>query len=46
MGGLNASVEAEALEDGRQGERIKLRNTSSRKPLEAKVTGPGQVQLP
>lgn len=46
VGGLNASVEAEALEDGRQGERIKLRNTSSRKPLEAKVTGPGQVQLP
>lgn len=46
VGGLNASVEAEALEDGRLGERIKLRNTSSRKPLEAKVTGPGQVQLP
>lgn len=45
-GGLSASVEAEALEDGRLGERIKLRNTSSRKPLEAKVTGPGQVQLP
>ncbi|OEC39418.1 flagella basal body P-ring formation protein FlgA [Pseudomonas sp. 1D4] len=45
-GGLNASVEAEALEDGRLGERIKLRNVSSRKPLEAKVTGPGQVRLP
>ncbi len=38
------SVKAEALQDGKMGEQIKLRNTESGRTLSAIVTGKGQAR--
>ena len=38
------SVSAEALEDGAEGDLIKLRNLSSGKTLEARITAPGKAE--
>ncbi|MFM8464287.1 MAG: flagella basal body P-ring formation protein FlgA, partial [Burkholderiaceae bacterium] len=38
------SVKAEAMQDGRAGEQIKLRNTESGRTLSAVVTGKGTAR--
>lgn len=41
---VSVSMAGEALDDGREGGVIRVRNLSSGKPLRARVTGPGEVQ--
>ena len=43
-GSFQISVKAEALQDGKMGEQIKLRNTESGRTLSAIVTGKGQAR--
>jgi flagella basal body P-ring formation protein FlgA len=43
--GLSLSGQGVALEAGAVGERIRVRNPSSRAVVEAEVTGPGQVRV-
>lgn len=44
-GGINVSVGAEALANGRSGERIRVRNLQSQRVIEATVTGPGRAEV-
>jgi flagella basal body P-ring formation protein FlgA len=44
-GGIAVSSQAEALRDGRRGERIQARNLQSRRTIELTVTGPGQGEI-
>lgn len=44
-GGITVSTHAEALRDGRRGERIMARNLQSRRTIELTVTGPGQGEI-
>jgi flagella basal body P-ring formation protein FlgA len=44
-GGINVSVSAEALANGRSGERIRVRNLQSQRVVEATVTGPGKAEV-
>lgn len=43
--GIVIRVEGEALEDGAKGDMIRVRNTSSKKIIEATVIGPGKVKV-
>jgi flagella basal body P-ring formation protein FlgA len=43
--GVVIRVEGEALEDGAKGDIIRVRNTSSRKIIEAEVIAPGKVKV-
>ncbi len=43
-GGISVSAKAEAMQDGAQGDRIQVRNLSSRRVIEAEVIGPQQVR--
>ena len=43
-GTFQISVKAEALQDGKMGEQIRLRNTESGRTLSAIVTGKGQAR--
>ena len=45
-GGLTVKMPGVALRDGGEGEQISVRNTQSKRVVEAEVTGPGQVQVP
>jgi flagella basal body P-ring formation protein FlgA len=42
-GEIHAAIEAVALEDGRLGMPVRVKNPSSGKVIEAKVIGPGEV---
>lgn len=42
-GEIHAAIEAMALEDGRLGMRVRVKNPSSGKVIDAQVTGPGEV---
>jgi flagella basal body P-ring formation protein FlgA len=44
--GLRISVRLEALQDGRHGQSVRLRNTESGRIVSAVVTGPGEARLP
>lgn len=44
-GGLDVRMQGEALESGARGETIRVRNLSSKRELEARVAGPGQVEV-
>lgn len=44
--GIQISMKGEALEDGASGERIRVRNLSSRRVVEAEVIGRNQVRVP
>ena len=44
-GGFAVSMEGEALSDGRRGEVIPVRNLSSEREIEARVVGPGRVEV-
>jgi flagella basal body P-ring formation protein FlgA len=46
VGGLDVRVSAEALANGAEGERIKVRNVASRRVVEATVVASGLVQAP
>lgn len=46
LGGIDVRVGAEALASGAAGERIKVRNTSSRRVVEATVVAAGLVETP
>jgi flagella basal body P-ring formation protein FlgA len=37
---------AEALQSGRRGDTIRVRNPSSRRVITARVVGPGELQAP
>ena len=41
---VSVKMPGEALEDGTQGEQIRVRNTRSNRVIRARVTGPGQVE--
>lgn len=41
---VSVKMPGEALEDGTQGEQIRVRNTRSSRVIRARVTGPGQVE--
>jgi flagellar basal body P-ring formation protein FlgA len=43
-GGISVSARAEALQDGARGQRIQVRNLSSRRVVEAEVTAAGEVR--
>ncbi|HUH36996.1 MAG TPA: flagellar basal body P-ring formation chaperone FlgA [Spongiibacteraceae bacterium] len=43
--GLQVKVPGTALSDGRAGEQIAVRNRSSQRIIDARVTGPGQVEV-
>jgi flagella basal body P-ring formation protein FlgA len=45
-GGLDVRVKAEALGNGAAGQRIKVRNLSSRQVIEATVVAEALVQIP
>jgi flagella basal body P-ring formation protein FlgA len=44
-GGITVGATAEALRDGRRGERIPARNTQSKRVVEVIVTGPGRADI-
>ncbi len=44
-GGMEVRMEGEALEDGAKGEVIRVRNRSSKRGVEARVAGPGTVEI-
>lgn len=44
-GGMEVRMGGEALEDGAEGELIRVRNRSSRRSVEGVVTGPGTVEV-
>ncbi len=44
-GGLDVRMQGEALEAGARGDTIRVRNLSSKRELEARVAGPGQVEV-
>jgi flagella basal body P-ring formation protein FlgA len=44
-GSLVVKIPAEALNDGRLGEQIRVRNRQSKRIVDAKITGPGQVEV-
>ena len=44
-GALSVKIPGIALSDGRQGQQISIRNKQSKRVVEAKVTGPGQVSV-
>lgn len=44
-GSISVRVRGEALQDGRRGERIRVRNLSSQRIIEARVVGPGRVRV-
>ena len=43
--GIRVSVRGEALEDGARDERIRVKNLSSGQTIEARVLGPGRVEV-
>ncbi|MGE0082156.1 MAG: flagellar basal body P-ring formation chaperone FlgA [Thiohalomonadaceae bacterium] len=43
--GMEVRMEGEALEDGAEGEVIRVRNRSSRRSVEGLVTGPGMIEV-
>jgi flagella basal body P-ring formation protein FlgA len=45
-GGIKVSMKGEALQDGAAGERIQVRNLSSRKVVEGEVLGRNHVRVP
>src|SRR5262249_32228287 len=45
VGSLNVSATGEALQDGRMGETIRLRNIDSNTIVQGKITGPGEVEI-
>lgn len=45
-GDIKVVVKGEALADAAAGERVRVRNLSSRRTLEAEVTGPATVRIP
>jgi flagella basal body P-ring formation protein FlgA len=45
MGGLNVSAVGEAQQEGRLGQVIPVQNVDSKKTINAKVTGPGTVEI-
>lgn len=45
-GGVSVAMQGEALNDGAAGERIRVRNLSSKRVLEAEVISSNQVQVP
>ena len=44
-GGLAVKIPGIALNDGHQGQQISVRNKQSKRVIEARVTGPGQVSI-
>jgi flagella basal body P-ring formation protein FlgA len=45
VGSLNVSATGEALQDGRMGETIRLRNVDSNTQVQGRVTGRGEVEI-
>lgn len=45
-GGIQVTVKGEALADAATGERVRVRNLSSKRTIEAEVTGPAMVRVP
>lgn len=43
--GMEVRMEGEALEDGAEGELIRVRNRSSKRSVEGRVTGPGIIEV-
>jgi flagella basal body P-ring formation protein FlgA len=43
--GLKVKMPGTALNDGRQGEQIRVKNNHSKRTIDARVTGPGQVKV-
>lgn len=44
--GIKVTVKGEALADAAAGERVRVRNLSSKRTIEAEVTGPAMVRVP
>ncbi len=44
-GGLSVSSSGTALSDGRRGEQIRIRNSSSERVIRARVRGPGEAEV-
>jgi flagella basal body P-ring formation protein FlgA len=44
--GLRISARLEAMQDGRHGQSVRLRNPESGRIVSAVVTGPGEARLP
>jgi flagella basal body P-ring formation protein FlgA len=45
-GGIAVTVKGEALADAAAGERVRVRNLSSKRTIEAEATGPAMVRVP
>ncbi len=45
VGALTIEAAGEAMQDGRLEDRVKVKNTESKKVLSARVTGPGKVEI-
>jgi len=45
-GAISVDTRGTAMDNGREGEQIRVRNNSSERVIKALVTGPGQVEVP